>query len=323
MILTNRLFNQLNLYERNIYKYLKNNIYVLKEDNTFNEVCCFLYAKLNRLFLHKVFINYIEVPITTKCSLRCKECSNLIQFYDCGEFLDADNIVRDVKKFCNSVEGIDTLRILGGEPLLHPELEKIIIGILKNKNINNIQIVTNGTMLFKKEVLSKIRNRRVSVDISNYGSNSRKHSELVNQLKMNNIKFIIHKQLNWTRQSDCTFRKRSEKDLNDIMKNCKMDCISLFKGKIHLCPRSAHGEDLNLFITKKTDVVNIANEGKKGIICKKIFKLLNNKTITACNYCDVFRYQELEECEPGEQVSREEAINTLIKIKEYNAKLIK
>ena len=41
-----------------------------------------LYPILQVLSGKKLAISYVELVVTTKCSLRCKYCSNLIQYYD-------------------------------------------------------------------------------------------------------------------------------------------------------------------------------------------------------------------------------------------------
>ena len=69
------------------------------------------------------------------------------------------------------------LRILGGEPLIHTELFKILNDISQIKNINKIQIVTNGTLLLNEKSLEIIRkNKKISVFIINYGRVSQKNN---------------------------------------------------------------------------------------------------------------------------------------------------
>lgn len=263
---------------------------------------------INKHFLHNIYLNYIEMPITTKCSLRCRECANLIQYYDNGEFLDYKRLINDTHKLCQVAKGINTLRILGGEPLLHPYLKEIIEGILKNKNIENIQIVTNGTMLFKDDMLRSLRNKRVSVAISNYGKLSRNYNSLIEQLSDNGIKFWNRKTMEWTPQGDCSYRNKSQKELERILKECRSDCISILDGNIHLCPRSSHGHDLKIFNADANDYVDLRKHKSRRLLKKDLFKLLNRKSIAACNYCDYYMRDKLKACVAGEQIGREEAL---------------
>ena len=166
-----------NLYERNLQRYFEKNVFNYSKLFIFEWISV-LFTKINKFIFHDIYINYIEFPITTKCSLRCKECANLIQYYDEGRFLDCKEIINDVYKLCQTVKGIEMVRLLGGEPLLHPKLKEILIGILKNNNIKNVQIVTNGTLLIDKDMLVILKDKRVSIDISNYGKVSRNYKNI-------------------------------------------------------------------------------------------------------------------------------------------------
>lgn len=135
----------------------------------------------------------------------------MIQYYENGKNYNYKEIINDVYHLSQVTKGIEILRILGGEPLLHPYLKEILKGILKNRNIHQIQIVTNGTLLFKDDIIPILKNKRISVDISNYGDISKNFDALVKQLRKNRIKFFTNKDLRWTRQSDFTFQKKQIK----------------------------------------------------------------------------------------------------------------
>lgn len=316
--MSNSILLNYNLYERNLQKYLDKNIFANQDKSIIWEYMIALYIKINKLFLHDIFINYIELPITTKCSLRCKECANLIQYYDKGKFLDYKKLINDVYKLCQTVKGIEMLRILGGEPLLHPHLKEIVLGILKNDKVKNVQIVTNGTMLFGEDMLAVLKDRRVSVDISNYGKISRNYDNLIRQLRNNRIRFYSDRNLEWTPQGDFSYRGKSQKELEKILRICKSDCISILDGNIHLCPRSSNGHDLHIFKANKCDYVDLRGCRTKRQLKEELFYLLNRKSIVACNYCDYYMRDELKTCTAGEQISKKEALekyNTMICLK--------
>jgi len=313
-----RILNRFNLYERNIYKFFsKNTPFSLAKSEIRQWVALFI-TMVNKLFLHKIYLNYVELPITTKCSLRCKNCANLIQYYEYGEFLDGKSLINDVYRLCQITEKIEMFRILGGEPLLHPQLKEILEGIKKNDNIKNIQIVTNGTLLFQNDILEILKDKRVSVDISNYGKVSRNYEKLIRQLRHNRIKYTTNKNLVWTKQADFLFQDKSQKDLELILKNCKLDCISMLDGEVHICPRSSNGSDLKIFQADKKDYINLRLHKTKKEMRKSFFALLNRRSIVACNYCKSYMWDKLEQCMPGEQVSRDWALKKYHKTMRLN-----
>ena len=118
-----------NLYERNLMTYIQADSYGK------NKLKVWLRYYANRFFLHNIYLKYIEIPITTKCTLNCKECSNLIQYYQEPYHISAADIIRDVRKLSRVAKGILLLRLLGGEPFLHPDLARIVRQILKYDNI--------------------------------------------------------------------------------------------------------------------------------------------------------------------------------------------
>ena len=262
----------------------------------------------NKIF-HNIYFKYIEIPITTKCTLNCKECCNLIQYYQQPYHINSTDIIDDIRKISSIAKGILQLRLLGGEPLIHPDLSNILEQILEFDNIKDIQIVTNGTLTFDEKMLSILKkSSRFSVDISNYEEMSVKKDMLIGQLKDNHIRYITQKErIFWTAQADCAYRNRREEQLKSVLAKCDMDCISILNGKLHLCPRSSHGMDLNIVPDNDNDYYNLRQMQSIKEARKKIYKLLNAKSITACNYCDVFRWRELPEVKSAEQISKKEA----------------
>lgn len=270
----------------------------------------------NKFFSHNIYFRYIEIPITTKCTLNCKECCNLIQYYQQPYHISSTDIVNDIRKLSIVSKEILQLRLLGGEPLLHPELSNIVEQILEFNNIKDIQIVTNGTLVFDEKTLNVLkRSSRISVDISNYEEMSIKKNLLIEQLELNHIRYITQRErIFWTAQADCSYRKRNKEQLESVLAKCDMDCISMLNGKIHLCPRSSHGMDLKIIPDNNKDYYNLRQMQSKREAKKSIYKLLNTKSITACNYCDTYRWRDLPEVKAAEQINKKEANEILRKL---------
>lgn len=302
-----------NLYERNLLVCVQSHssgrgqIKILSK--LFHQINRHFKYYMNKFIIHNVYLKYIEIPITTKCTLKCKECCNLIQFYQNPYQISSRDIINDVKNLSNVSKKILRLRLLGGEPLLHTELPNIVEQILQYKNIENIEIVTNGTLILSKEMIDVlVKSDRVSIDISNYEEKSIKRKELIAQLEENNIRYSTQKKrIFWTAQADCSYKGRNKSQLIDVLSKCNMDCISMLNGEIHLCPRSSHGVDLGIIPNDKTDYYNIRQMKSIKEAKKNIYRLLNTKSILACNYCDVYRWRELPEVIAAEQISKKDA----------------
>lgn len=232
------------------------------------------------------YYEYLEIPITTRCSLRCKHCSNLIPCYKKQNDYDVNIIIKSIKKFLECINNIVFIRILGGEPFLSNNLTKVIIELLKSKKIQRIEVVTNGTIIPKdKKLINVLKDERIIVCISQYPIVD--YNKLTIFLEKNNIKYRVDKMDFWMNYGNIEKRNKTKKQLIKQYKKCNNVCKSLVNGQIHLCPRSSHGTDLGIITNNNEDYLDLLDKNltiseKK----EKLNKLLKKKYIKACDYCD-------------------------------------
>jgi len=96
------------------------------------------------------------IEINSTCDLECRHC------YRAGR-TSGDMTLSDILKTSAATEA-KTIIILGGEPLLHPEIEKILTGIKKQGK--RITLTSNGTNIEKNKELiqSSIDRLNISID---------------------------------------------------------------------------------------------------------------------------------------------------------------
>lgn len=254
-----------------------------------NNVICLLKAIITnlKLFNYKYgYYEYLEIPITTKCSLKCKHCSNLIPCYKKGDDYDINIIIDSIKSFLKCIKNIVYIRVLGGEPFLSKNLYRTIKLLLKSKKIQRIEIVTNGTIIpTDKKILEILKNKRIIVCISRYPIVN--YKKLTKVLEENNIKYRVDKMDYWMNYGNTKKRNKTEKELIKQYAACNHICKSLVNGQLHLCPRSSHGTDLGIIKNNQEDYLdlldkNISTKEKR----RKLNELLKKKYIIACDYCD-------------------------------------
>ncbi|MCR4787438.1 MAG: radical SAM protein [Lachnospiraceae bacterium] len=209
-----------------------------------------------------LYIGGVEINLTKRCSLRCRECANLIQYYEKPERIPAETVIGSVKKLLSAVDGIAMFKLLGGEPLLEQDLIIQILSLpeLKdNRKVLGIQITTNGTMLFREDVLRAMqKEKRLGVLLSNYGNLSVKEEELKEQLTEYGIAFSeIGLKDEWCAWGDPKHVYHDEgraKYLFDYCKN-KSICTTVLDGKYYTCPRTAHGDRLGFYNERSVDLL--------------------------------------------------------------------
>ena len=100
-------------------------------------------------YLRKV--NYLRVSVTDRCDLRCVYCmKEKMQFLPRKDILSLEEIERLCDNFIDL--GVEKIRLTGGEPLVRNDILKLIkkLNAKKiNKNLREITLTTNGTLLKK------------------------------------------------------------------------------------------------------------------------------------------------------------------------------
>ena len=285
-----------NLIYKLSYKFHRIGFYICSIEYYYQDNCenqnsfkCFIKALINnlRIFNYKYgYYEYLEIPITTKCSLRCTHCSNLIPCYEKQSDYDINILIKSIRKFLQCINNIVYVRVLGGEPFLSKNLYRVIRELLKSNKIQRIEIVTNGTIIpTDKKIINILKNNRIIVCISQYPIIN--YNKLISFLEKNNIKYRLDKMSFWMDYGDTEKRHKSKRNLIKQFASCNNVCKSLVNGQIHLCPRSSHGTDLGIIKNNESDYLDLLDKSLSISDKKvKLKKLLKKKYIKACDYCD-------------------------------------
>lgn len=254
-----------------------------------NSVKCFLKAIVQglKIFSSKAgYYEYLEIPITTKCSLLCEGCSNLIPCYKKRKEYDIDILIKSIRKFLSCINNIVYIRVLGGEPFLSKNLYDILTELLKSNKIQRIEVVTNGTVIPNDDkLINVLKNNKIIISISKYPIVD--YERIITFLDENNIKYKIDNMSYWMDYGKPYKRGKNRKELIKQFSRCNSVCKSLINGQLHLCPRSSHGTDLGIIKNNEDDYVDLLDRRIKGTeLRKKINLLFKKKYIVACDYCD-------------------------------------
>jgi len=250
-------------------------------------------------------IRYMEMVLTTKCTLNCNGCSALMGYYDKKYDIGIDRNIDALKKLVSVCDAINQLRLLGGEPLLYKNLYEVLNFINTQDKIKRATIVTNGTLLIVDDrIIDILKNNKFDVFISNYGKNSREKEELIKQLKDNNIKYEIgREEALWRDYGNLDKRQRKEKELRKQFLNCNIMCTSILDGKIHHCPRSSHGTNMKKIPLRNQDYIDLLDtDFNEKELRKRLYEFLFKYVpyVEACDYCNSGT-KELKSIPAGQQ----------------------
>ena len=173
------------LEKRNIKNY-----YVIKEDLKKEikyrnaDLCVDIYNETQKLkselkrteekflrFVERPCLEYMIVHILDHCNLRCKGCDHFACIAD-ENFIDVKTIKKDLERmsFLFGGDYITKIAVMGGEPLLHPELNEILAIVRKNFPYTNIRLTTNGILLLSRdeEFWKTCRENNVQIVVTKY-----------------------------------------------------------------------------------------------------------------------------------------------------------
>lgn len=107
-------------------------------------------------------INKIEIDITYACNLGCESCNRSCPQAPTTEMLHLHHIAGFVQESIALGKQWEFIKILGGEPTLHPELEAILACIIEQyirpySPQTQIQIVSNGYTQHSRDLLHELQ----------------------------------------------------------------------------------------------------------------------------------------------------------------------
>lgn len=236
--------------------------------------------------ISKPILPYVECNIVDSCNLKCKACSHYSNLCE-------DNVFTDYEEFCSDLEQlsekvyVNQLRLLGGEPLLHPDLKKILI---ESRNIlpyADISVVTNGLLIPKieNELFEIMRSNNIGFHISRYIPTNKILNNLIDILDKENVDYLIEGEVvsNFVKSLNIQGDSNPEKALQVCIES---GCRFLRKGRIYKCPN----EGLIEIFSSKYEYKNTPEKRGVDIYDGNIDwqEQLNEylyKPIEMCRYC--------------------------------------
>ena len=109
--------------------------------------------------------NYLRISLTDNCNLRCFYCmpEEDYEFTPASRLMQFDEIEAIAKIFV--AEGVNKIRLTGGEPLVRKDADKIILSL--SKLPVTLTLTTNGTRLHEYAAVLKqanVKSLNISLD---------------------------------------------------------------------------------------------------------------------------------------------------------------
>lgn len=256
-----------------------------------------------------LFIRSIDIVITERCSLKCKDCSNLMHYYENPVNIEYGQVLREIDAVCELADEINELRIIGGDALMNKNFPQIVNHAASKVNVKKVVVYTNGTISPKAEKIAEIGNNdKVFVFITTYGSLSKNAEVLEGHLKAYGIQYNKQPAYGWTDCGRIVKHNRDEEQKSQIFQNCcAKHFTTLTDDKLFRCPFAANLFRLNAAELPSSDFIDVSDLG--GLSSPQLTErrsevrayLRELPYMEACNYCNGRTYGD-PEIVPGVQI---------------------
>ncbi|MDR2802738.1 MAG: 4Fe-4S cluster-binding domain-containing protein [Treponema sp.] len=233
-------------------------------------------------------LDSIDVPVTMKCSLRCKDCSNLMQYFDKPAHADFDIMRRSIEKIFKVIDHIFEVRVLGGEPFMFPDLYRYIEIIKQYSSKYTIcSVLTNGTIIPSQKNLDALKDSNITLQISEYNNPRQKIPELLNLCEQNGIVTKIKRDFRW--QNCATVRKYGRADMENaelLRCCCTRGVVSIVDGKLFFCPTAGNMYTLKAAPKEYHEFVPLLDESiSDSALLGMVNALAHRRRLKVCDFC--------------------------------------
>ena len=111
-------------------------------------------------------ITYLRLSLTDRCNFRCTYCMpEKMQFSPRNQNLSVDELIIVAQAFVEL--GVTKIRLTGGEPLIHPDVDQLLYKLNALKGLKDIALTTNGSHIanhLESLALEKVTQLNISLD---------------------------------------------------------------------------------------------------------------------------------------------------------------
>jgi len=231
-------------------------------------------------------LDYIEFHLADHCNLNCAGCMHFSPFAD-HRLADIESVRRDLARLKALFSNIRHIRLMGGEPLLHPDAAAFVRLAREMFPKSKITFVTNGLKLLDAQdeavasVLASLREQDVGLDWTLYPPLEKRKDEIIARCQESGMRLRI------SENNSFMARMRPEGGVSpaDSFRWCRrlLYCPILDNGRIYLCAQSHYVRYYNR--AAGTSVVEDDGLDIHSASAREILLYLMRPS-KACAYCD-------------------------------------
>ncbi|TCL42572.1 glycosyltransferase [Harryflintia acetispora] len=252
--------------------------------------------------IQRNFIEHLDYHLVDQCNLNCKCCSTFSPIAK-NHFADPQSFKQDLRKLHDLVgDKVLQIHLLGGEPLLHPEIEEFARIGREIFPYARIDFTTNGILVFKMSdsFWKTMKKYDIALKYTQYpiDMDYKKMEEYVIERGVNVFSAGGQEAIRYFRRIPLN-TKGTFNSWNSYLRCPYTDCAQLRDGKLYHCPVPPFYDTLNEHMEKdgitgkfrlsNLDYVDL-NQATDG---KEIMEFMANAQ-PFCQYCDMNNITDVE-----------------------------
>lgn len=241
------------------------------------------------------FCPHLEIQVAEHCNLNCASCTHFSPLAE-QSFIDKDSFFNQLQKANTIFKGhCKSLKIMGGEPLLHPEITQLLRLARQAMPEIKLTLQTNGILLTKlddefwqachdNQILIRVTRYPVKLDMDQINMKaSLFNADLKYHPSDSTIKSFNLYPLNLHGDGDCEY--------NHSHCKMKMRYVLIKEGRLYPCPIAGNVEHFNRalnqnLICEETDSVSLDD-----ISTFEDYQEFALKAISFCRFCMPTQYR--------------------------------
>ncbi len=266
----------------------------------------------------RIELKRTAIAITQRCTLRCRLCNAYMPYYDHPIDMPFDQAAKALDRYFAIVDSVGIFSVLGGEPLMHRDLYKVLMKIHSHTDQirERIDLVTNGTMDMNDEVFSFFMEHapKAKVIISHYGKHSAKADALGEKLAAHGANHRIAKYYGddllyggWIDYRDHSVKHTTPEAIEQQAKHCivrQEQYYLISEGQMHTCTRAHWRMRQGIIPRNPREYLDLLDDTISIEQHKmNLHEMDRRSSTTSCAYCEGASHQS-KRYEPAEQLER-------------------
>jgi organic radical activating enzyme len=282
------------LRSRGFNKVLPYYFYLLDKDitldsNTIEDIHAAYYDKWALSRPKDYAFDLLDVPVTMKCSLLCRDCANLMQYFSSPRHADFETMTNSLEKVFSAIDHVFEVRVLGGEPFMHSELYRYIEFIKQySSKYTLLSVLTNATIIPNQKNLDVLKNDpAITLQISDYKNPRQKLSRLLDVCEQNGILAKVLKDFRWQDSSRIRKYNRTSTENAELLRVCCVHrCASIVDGKLFYCPIAGNMYTLRAAPAEYHEFIPLLDDSiPNDEVRERINNLMHTKHLKVCDFC--------------------------------------